>query len=349
MEKRTIRMLAPLFLVMIIAVAVSAGDKPSTSKNPTKRQQEFRDWKFGMFLHFNMATFFPVEWASGYEDPGKFTPDKLDCSQWAKTAKSIGMRYAVLTVKHTGGWCLWDSAATTHDIAQFKNYKNGKGDIVKEFVDAFRKEGLKVGFYYCFPNNFTDPAQNNVPPEGKPDLHGLPPEAQNDYVGFIKKQLKELLTNYGPIDLIWIDQYSNKYTYPKWQEIKSYIKKIQPNCLVIGNNSHDPKDSDAYSVEVPATPDKYPPKGKPMPGEVCDKISSVWFWNTDTMQSVRKPEEMAKMLKICRERDTNLLLNVPPDRHGLISGAHLQAVKNFREYLNKDKDLAKYLGVGAEK
>ena len=148
MEKRTIRMLAPLFLVMIIAVAVSAGDKPSTSKNPTKRQQEFRDWKFGMFLHFNMATFFPVEWASGYEDPGKFTPDKLDCSQWAKTAKSIGMRYAVLTVKHTGGWCLWDSAATTHDIAQFKNYKNGKGDIVKEFVDAFRKEGLKVGFYY---------------------------------------------------------------------------------------------------------------------------------------------------------------------------------------------------------
>lgn len=314
----------------------------------TKEQQEFQNLRFGIFLHFNMATFFPVEWASGYEDPLKFTPSKLDCGQWADAAKSIGMKYAVLTVKHTGGWCLWDSKYTKHDIAQFKNFKDGKGDIVREFVDAFRKRGLKVGFYYCFPNNFTAKEQNNLPPEGKPDLHGLPPEAQNDYVGFIKNQMKELLTNYGPIDMIWIDQYSNKYTASSWREIKDFIKSIQPKCLVIGNNSHDPKDSDVYGVEVPAHPDNYPPKDKPMPGEVCDKISSVWFWNYDNEKTVLTPEDIASKLRMCRDRNSNLLLNVPPDKNGLISGIHLKAMENFKKSLKNDHELAEYLNINVK-
>jgi alpha-L-fucosidase len=216
---------------------------------------------------------------------------------------------------------------------------------VREFVDAFRKRGIKVGLYYCFPNDFTDPAQKNVPPEGKPDLHGLPPEAQDDYVGFIKKQMKELLTNYGKIDLIWIDQYSNKYTYSRWKEIKDYIKSIQPDCLVIGNNSHDPNDSDVYGVEVPKGPDQFPPKNKPMPGEVCDRSSGVWFWNADIPSGMKRPGEIANMLRAARDRNTNLLLNVPPDRHGLISGIHLKAVNDFRDYLKYDSDLSSYLRV----
>jgi len=336
-----------LFLIcslLIIGLNLSAIDAPKEN-NLSEAQKEFQKWKFGMFIHFNMATFFPVEWASGYEDPLKFTPSKLDCEQWADTAKSIGMKYAVLTVKHTGGWCLWPSDATTHDIEQFKNFKNGKGDIVREFVDAFRKKGLKVGFYYCFPNDFSAPEQKNMPPEGKPDLHGLPPEGQNDYTAFIKKQMKELLTNYGPIDLIWIDQYSNKYTYKDWQDIKKYIKKLQPNCLVIGNNSHTPQDSDVYGVEVPNKPEKYPPADKPMPGEVCDKISSVWFWTYDNDKTVLKPEQIAEKLRLCRKGKSNLLLNIPPDKTGLITGVHLQAVNNFKEYLKGDKELAEYLDI----
>ena len=334
-----------LFVVSsFISLNILANPKVSSEKL-TKEQKEFQSWKFGMFLHFNMATFYPVEWASGYEDPLKFTPNKLDCGQWADAAKSIGMKYAVLTVKHTGGWCLWDSKVTDHDIAQFKNYKGGKGDIVQEFVDAFRKRGLKVGFYYCFPNDFSAAEQHNLPPKGKPDLHGLPPEAQGDYTGFIKKQMKELLTNYGKIDLIWIDQYSNKYTYKDWQEIKQYIKSIQPSCLVIGNNSHDPKDSDVYGVEVPSKPSLYPPKEKPMPGEVCDKISGVWFWYKAGPNGVKKPEKIAEMLKICKEHNSNLLLNIPPNQEGLIGDFHIKAVNAFREYLKKDKELAQYLQV----
>jgi alpha-L-fucosidase len=241
------------------------------------------------------------------------------------------MKYSVLTVKHTGGWCLWDSDYTTHDITSFINYKNGKGDIVREFVDAFRARGLKVGLYYCFPGDFSRSGSfSKVVPEGKPDLHGLPPEAAGDYIGFIKLQLTELLTRYGPIDLLWIDQYSNKYTRSRWQEILTHIKSLQPRCLVIGNNAHNLKDSDVYSCEFPCAPKSLPPEGNRMPAEVCDKISRAWFWNTrDKAENVRDAREIVKMLKLCNERNANYLLNVPPDRNGLISGTHLKCMEEL--------------------
>jgi 6-phosphogluconolactonase len=201
--------------------ADSAGDVESER---TALRKDFLELRFGLFLHFNMATYVNREWANGYEDPVLFRPDKLDCRQWADVAHTANMKYGVLTVKHTGGWCLWDSDHTTHDIASFVNYKNGKGDIVREFVDAFRARGLKVGFYYCFPGDFSNTRHGSGIPEGKPDLHGLPPEAAGDYVGFIKRQLTELLTEYGNIDLLWIDQYSNKYTRLRWQEVRSHIR-----------------------------------------------------------------------------------------------------------------------------
>jgi alpha-L-fucosidase len=293
-------------------------------------QEDFLKLRFGLFLHFNMATYVNREWANGYEDPTIFKPDRLNCNQWADVACAAGMKYGVLTVKHTGGWCLWDSKHTTHDISSFINYKSGKGDIVREFVDAFRARGLKVGFYYCFPGDFSNTRHGNAVPEGKPDLHGLPPEAAGDYVGFIKLQLTELLTKYGPIDLLWIDQYSNKYTRLRWQEILAHIKSLQPKCLVIGNNAHNLKDSDVYSCEFPWDPKSLPPEGNRIPAEVCDKISRTWFWNTgDKAEHVRDAREIIKMLKLCNERNANYLLNVPPDRNGLISGIHLERMEEI--------------------
>ncbi len=301
----------------------------------TAWQEDFLKLRFGLFLHFNMATYVDREWANGYEDPVLFKPDKLDCRQWADVACAAGMKYAVLTVKHTGGWCLWDSDYTTHDIARFINYKNGKGDIVREFVDAFRARGIKVGFYYCFPGDFSNPGHGNAVPEGKPDLHGLPPEAAGDYVGFIKKQLTELLSKYGLVDLLWIDQYSNKYTFSRLQEIKAHIKSLQPRCLVIGNNAHSLKDSDVYSCEFPWDPKSMPPEGNTVPAEVCDKVSLTWFWNTaDRAEHVKSAAKILEMLKLCNERNANYLLNVPPDRHGLISGAHLERMRELAALLN---------------
>jgi len=293
-------------------------------------QEEFLKLRFGLFLHFNMATYVNREWANGYEDPALFRSDKLDCGQWADVARAAGMKYGVLTVKHTGGWCLWDSDHTTHDIARFVNYKDGRGDIAREFVDSFRARGLKVGFYYCFPGDFSNPRHGNAVPEGKPDLHGLPPEAAGDYVGFIKKQLTELLTEYGPIDLLWIDQYRNKYTRSRWQEVRAHVRSLQPRCLVIGNNAHSLNESDIYSCEFPWAPQGMPPEGNTIPAEVCDKISKTWFWNTtDGPKHLKDTPDIIKMLKLCNERNANYLLNVPPDRHGLISGIHLDRMQKL--------------------
>ncbi|MHC4675801.1 MAG: alpha-L-fucosidase [Planctomycetota bacterium] len=312
------------------ALFINTGPEEAGDKMDVRTLQEgFLKLGFGLFLHFNMATFIDRPWATGYEDAKLFAPKKLDCNQWAETARAAGMKYAVLTVKHTGGWCLWDSAHTEHDITQFVNYKNGKGDIVREFVDAFRKRGIKVGFYYCFPGNFSGTEYSAKVPPGKPDLHGLPPEADGDYVGFIKKQLKELLSNYGAMDLMWIDQIGNKYTERHWLAIKAYIKSLQPRCLVIGNNAHDLKNSDIYGCEFPFDPKGMPPEGNRMPAEVCDKLTPHWFWtSTDDQEDMKSVRKVVDMLKLCNERKANYLLNVPPNKNGLIDDA---CVKRLRE------------------
>jgi len=314
-------------------------------KSLTELQDEFLSWKFGMFLHFNMATFNNQGWANGYEDPATFAPDQLDCGQWADAAVAAGMKYAILTVKHTGGWCLWPSEVTTHDINSFKNYKAGQGDIVREFVDVFRRKGIKVGFYYCMPGHYIN-KYGNQQPEGKPVLYGLPPEAEGDYIGFVKKQFAELLTQYGPIDVLWVDQYAQKFTLGKWPSIKEYIKSLQPNCIVIGNNSRDLKTTDIYSYELPVY------KGKriedliaadnTMATEVCDFLGPAWFWNEDRQWSKERRdeskllpvEEVLKRLNTCNSRNANYLLNAGPDNRGLLPELTVKRLKEIGDQRN---------------
>jgi alpha-L-fucosidase len=299
----------------------------------TKLQDEFLGWKFGMFIHFNMATFNNRQWATGHEDPASFAPARLDCGQWADAAKAAGMKYAVLTVKHTGGWCLWDSQYTTHDITAFANFRQGKGDLVREFVDAFRARGLKIGLYYCMPGDFSNRKDNKIKP-GQVDFHGLPPEAAGDYTGFIKKQLTELLGNYGPIDLMWFDQYSNRYTKDDWPQIKAHVKSVQPGCVVIANNSHDFKDTDIHSYEYPLLkalkrPVQLPPEGNMDAAEVCDTLGLKWFWTPSENEAAMKPvEEVTDMVELCRKRRATYLLNVGPDDTGRLPD---YAVKRLRE------------------
>lgn len=321
--------------ILLILTSLALSGWAEEAKPLARLQEEFLQWKFGLFLHFNVATFHNQEWANGYEDPATFAPGKLDCGQWADAARAAGMNYAALTVKHTGGWCLWDSQHTTHDITAFKNYKNGKGDIVREFVDAFRARGLKVCFYYCFPGDY-DNKYGNTLPAGKPSLHGLPPEAAGDYAGFIKKQLTELLTNYGSIDMLWIDQFSNKYTGKQWHEIKSHIKSLQPNCLVIANNSHKDEQTDIHSYELPIFKGKrlaeVLPANNTHPAEVCDELGPGWFWNKNwSEQRLMPATEVVDRLRLCNGRHAAYLLDVGPDTTGRLPDC---AVKRLQEVGN---------------
>ncbi|MBN1819945.1 MAG: alpha-L-fucosidase [Prolixibacteraceae bacterium] len=301
-----------------------------------KKQEEFSSWKYGMFLHFNMATYIDREWATGYEDPMLFNPVNLDCGQWTEVIKSAGMKYAVFTAKHTGGWCLWDSKYTTHDITAFRNYKNGKGDIVKEFVDACREKGIKVGLYYCLPGDYSYSYGNSLEP-GQKDFHGLPPEAEGDFEGFIEKQVTELLTGYGKIDLMWFDQYSNKYTGNNWLQLKTLVHKLQPECIVIANNADNYTDSDIIGYEYPwriqANPETaIPPQENTNVSELCDCIDAngIWFWHTGEIKLL-EAEDVAARLKQFNERKTNLLLDVPPDRNGLIDSVYIKHLATIKQ------------------
>lgn len=332
MQQHIIRHLA--LSALILATSVHAGEPPSKQQ----LQEEFLKWKFGMFISFHLATYHEREWANGYEDPATFAPDKLDCKQWADVCKAAGMKYGVLTVKHTEGYALWDSKYTTHDITAFTNYKNGKGDIVREYVDAFRESGLKVGLYYCLPGNYS----KDTLPEGKPDLHGLPPEAKGDYVGFMKKQLTELLTNYGPIDLLWCDQFINPYTAKNWQEIYAHVKSIQPACIVIANNCLNDKQTDIHGYEYPwlvarKRQKTLPPDDNQSAAEVCDISGPAWFWkSTENSSNLKKADEIVRMLRYCNDRKANYLLNAAPDKTGLIPGYTVERLRQVGKLLAEE-------------
>jgi alpha-L-fucosidase/acetyl esterase/lipase len=320
-----------------------------------KKQNEFSSWQFGLFLHFNMGTFANLEWTNGYEDPKIFAPGKLDCGQWAAAAAAAGMKYGILTAKHTGGWCLWPSAYTRHGVQSFSNFKEGKGDIVREFVDAFRARGIKAGLYYCFPGDYAeDPRFSKPVPEGMTDLHGLPPEAAGDYTGFIKKQIKELLTEYKP-DMMWIDQYGNKYTGKDWPHIKAYIHELAPGCIVIANNARSFEQSDVLSYEWPLTPEGRASKNHGLPGhvgmlppagntnwaEVCDTIQTQarWFWHPGLEASdLQSPDRMSEIYSMCRSRNANYLLNVPPNRDGPIPEEYVRRIKKIHAQLQTDTE-----------
>ena len=109
-----------LVMSTVLFTASAFAQEPAST---ARLREEFLTWKFGMFVHFKVATFHEREWATGYEDPASFAPDKLDCNQWVDAAAAAGMKYAVLTVKHTGGWCLWDSERPRTFSATIRNWR----------------------------------------------------------------------------------------------------------------------------------------------------------------------------------------------------------------------------------
>jgi alpha-L-fucosidase len=335
----------PLALLSLPLLA-SPPTETGTTANPvtslSDQQVDFMKWKFGMFVHFSLATFAGTDWAGGYENPDLFDPGRLDCGQWADAAKEAGMTYLVLTVKHTDGIALYPSGVTTRDSRLFRKFRDGRGDIVREFVNACRSRALRVGLYYCFPGNYADVAHRNAPPPGKPDFHGLPAEAVGDYVGFMKRQLAELLTNYGPIDLLWIDQYRNRYTAERWPEILAFLRALQPHCLVLANNARNLTDSDVLGYEYPWK-SELPPRGNVSPAEVCDTLQTGarWFWRDSPHPAdLQAAADIAAKVRMCNGLNANYLLDVPPDRDGLISGPQLQRLREVGALLqpgNADK------------
>ena len=156
---------------------------------PKKGQLAFLDWEFGVFFHFGIRSFYPghVDWDGREMPPSGFCPENLDCEDWILAAKEAGATYSVLTAKHHDGFSLWPSAYSSYSIADTP-WKDGRGDVIRDYVDACRKHGIKVGLYYS-------PAQWGG--------SAIKFSNEKEYDDYFINQITELLTNYGRIDYLW--------------------------------------------------------------------------------------------------------------------------------------------------
>jgi len=309
------------------------GNRKMPTAIPTARQLEFQDWEFGLFLHFGLRTFHEGhrDFDGKPMDPARFNPTELDCEQWTATAKAAGMRYAILTAKHHDGFANWPSRYTDYSVAS-SPWQGGKGDVVREFADACRRQDMKIGLYYS-PVDVSCPVYED-------------PRAYDDY--FIN-QLSELLTGYGEIDILWFDSCgSERHTYD-WDRITKEIRSMQPCILLFSMGDPDyrwvgneegiapPRRWNTIAAEEYM---KLEQLARPMrsstlwlPSECNFRMRLAnWFYSDQDEDTVKSLEELIGLYYYSVGRGCNLLLNFGPDRRGLLP----------------DKDGARLLEFGAE-
>ena len=293
-----------------------------------------------MFVHFGVNTFTDREWGDGTEPPAIFNPQSLDARQWARTARAAGFRAMILTAKHHDGFCLWPTSTTRHSVAS-SPFRNGTGDVVREFVTAARAEQLRVGLYLS-------PWDRNARAYGEG-------AAYND---FYVEQLAELLTRYGAITEVWFDGANGegpsgrKQSYD-WPRIWGLVRKLQPNAVIfsdagpdvrwIGNetgSAGDPNWStvDPAVVTVPgqwnADVERELQHGNPAgtvwrPGETDTSIRPGWFHHPAEDDKVKSVDRLVDTYFTSVGRNSKLLLNVPPTRDGLIHAADAGRLAEF--------------------
>jgi alpha-L-fucosidase len=307
-----------------------------------------RAWEslgYGMFVHFGMSTFDGDELSRGDKPSSLYAPDRLDVDQWVQVARDAGMKYAVLTAKHVAGHCLWPSKLTDYHVGTSGNTT----DVIERFVAACEKHRLMAGFYYCsWDNHHTF---GSITPSDTAFHSAFTTSA---YREFQLKQVEELLTQYGPWGEVWIDipgvlgADGRRVQY-------NQIARLAPNAVIMMNSGFGdgsvlkydyawPADLMAIERHLPHSERGYNPWHKIaetnasardyyVPGEVCDPIGYMWFGVED--DAPRSDGELLGMRLICRARHANLLLNVPPDRHGLIPPEHVDALTRLRKNLER--------------
>jgi alpha-L-fucosidase len=289
-------------------------------KSLDQLQQEFVNLRFGMFIHYNIPTYTPEDWPDPDASPSIFNPSKLDCSQWANAAKSANMSYGCLTAKHHSGFCIWDTKTTGYNVM---NSPSGK-DVVKQYADAFREKGLKVMLYYSILDTHHRLRPNMIRPE---------------HINMIKSQITELLTNYGEITALVIDGWDapwSRISYDDipFEDIYLMVKSLQPNCLVMDLNAAKyPAEAlfytDIKSYEQGAG--QLIPATNKLPALSCYPIQDNWFWKESFPETdVKSPEEIVtKNIVPFNRAYCNFILNVAPNRDGLIDGNALSALKEI--------------------
>ena len=304
--------------------------------------------RFGMFIHWGLYSM-PGrhEWIRNYEEiPNEdyekyfeqFNPDLFNPKEWAKAAREAGMKYFVITTKHHEGFCMWDSKYTDYKVT---NTPCGR-DLLREIVDAFRAEGLKVGFYHSLIDwHHPDFTVDNVHPlRNRPDRTKLN-EGRDmaRYREYLHNQVRELLTEFGKIDIIWFD-----FSYPQWGEdgkghadwdsegLVRMIRELQPGIMI--NNRLDlPGGGDVITPEQNTPNDPVTDEnGNPVVWEGCQTFSGSWGYHRDelTWKSAKQCIDML-INHVCR--NGNLLMNVGPTSRGYIDHRAMERLKAYAEWM----------------
>ena len=318
---------------------------------PEDKKAWFLNDRFGMFVHWGLYAL-PArhEWVKNREeltDDGyqkyfeHFDPDLYDPVDWARRARKAGMKYVVLTTKHHEGFCLWDTGATDYKVT---NTPYGR-DLLGPFVDAFRAEGLKIGFYYSLldwhhPDFTIDP---HHPQRNHPDAVALNEgRDMKRYAGFMREQVRELLTQFGKIDIMWFD-----FSYPDrtlgtlvgkghmdWESesIVRLVRDLQPD-IIINNRLGLP----GLTPDV-VTPEQYMPRswpeqdGSPVTWEACHTFSGSWGYHRDE-DTWKSPEQLVQILIGTVAMGGNLLMNVGPTARGGLDHRAIDALSAYEEWM----------------
>ncbi len=340
---------------------------------PSPEQYAWQQMEFNAFIHFGMNTFTGNEWAKSIASPKMFDPPELNCDQWVRVLKEAGIKMAILTAKHEDGFCLWPSKYTDYSVKS-SPWKDGKGDVVRQFVNACRKYGLKVGLYLS-------PWDQEAPSYGTP--------AYNTYY---ENQLRELLTNYGPITEVWFDggidpHYPKKQVYD-WHAYYKLVRKLQPHALIaimgpdirwVGTESGFGRQTEWDVLPIKFSPDeaakakesRYPIDEvfKPhnymgdvlgsreqldgadglfwYPAEADVSIRPGWFYHASQDTAVKSVAELIDIYFSSVGRNDVLLLNVPPDKKGLITKYDSTSLVGLHKVLSEtfDHDFARDASV----
>lgn len=323
---------------------------------PTPQQLEWQQMEFTAFLHFGMNTFTGNEWGNGQDSPELFNPTELDCEQWVKALKEGGFKMALLTAKHHDGFCLWPTATTEYSVKN-SPWKNGKGDVVRELRNACEKYGMKFGVYLS-------PWDRNA------ESYGDSPA----YNKFFIAQLTELLSNYGEVHEVWFDgacaegPNGKKQEYD-WTAILATIRELQPKAVTaimgddvrwVGNEGGLGRETE-WSASVFA-PGSYTHKkaandslglnemSKDLgsrelvaraqeaywyPSEVDVSIRPGWFYHDYQDSQVRSLANLVNIYYRSVGCNSVLLLNIPPDKRGLLHEVDVQRIKELSDYIFK--------------
>ena len=351
-----------LFFLPVLAFSQTAPPAP-VYPIPEPRQLAWQELQYYGFVHFNMNTFSDREWGFGDEKPSQFAPTALDARQWARVAKEAGMKGLIITAKHHDGFVLWPSAYTEHSVKN-SPWRNGKGDLIREFVDACREYGLKVGIYYS-------PWDRNHPDYGKPE-----------YLTYMRNQLTELLTNYGELFEVWFDganggsgwygganeeRVLDKLTYYDWPSMHALVRELQPGAMLFSDAGPDVRwvgnehgyaytttwsslMRDSVYAGMPEYSDKWAMGQENgthwVPAEADVSIRPGWYYHAYEDHKVKTLPELLEIYYQSIGQNSSLLINFPVDTRGLIPDSDVQAILELTAKVKED--FALNLATGAK-